>query len=90
MRVLQTNCFKKAVRLLHSNQKKDLDDAVKALIKKPSLGKMKRGDLAGIRVYKFKMSKQLMLLSYDVSPNEQTVILLSIGSHQNFYRNLKR
>ena len=44
--VLQTANFKRAVKKLHQNQKKDLDKAVKELIDAPLLGEQKRGDLA--------------------------------------------
>lgn len=55
--VLQIASFKKAVKKLHSTQKSDLDAAVKELIQNPLLGEKKKGDLAFLRVYKFKMVK---------------------------------
>ena len=61
-RVLQTPTFKKAVKKLKPNQKNELDVAIKALMAKPSLGEQKKGDLAFLRVHKFKMNKQLTLL----------------------------
>ena len=61
MNVVQTRIFSKAVKKLHKNQKQDLDEVVKAIMNDPSLGEMKVGDLVGIRVYKFKMVKQLTL-----------------------------
>ena len=51
---------------------------------------MKVGDLAGIRVYKFKMVDQLTLLAYTFEDETVTLTLLVLGSHQNFYRDLKR
>ena len=50
MNVVQTNLFKKAVKKLHSNQKADLDKAVKAIMQDPDIGQSKTGDLAGILV----------------------------------------
>ena len=61
-KVLQTASFKKAAKKLHKNQKVDLDTAVRALIENPLLGEQKKGDLSFMRVYKFKMMKQLTLL----------------------------
>lgn len=49
---------------LHKNQKQDLDTAIKSLMHEPLLGEQKKGDLAFMRVYKFKMQKQLTLLGY--------------------------
>ena len=56
----------------------------------PSLGEMKVGDIAGIRVYKFKMVKQLTLLAYTFEEDIITLTLLALGSHENFYRDLKK
>ncbi|WP_236702110.1 type II toxin-antitoxin system RelE/ParE family toxin [Cupriavidus basilensis] len=51
-------------------------------------GVAKRGDLAGVLAHKFKINKQEILLSYAFTANE--LILLSLGSRENFYRNLTR
>lgn len=89
MRVTQTACFKRAVKKLHKKQKRDLDDAVCESMDNTSLGEMKAGDLAGVQVYKFKMTGQLTLLVYRVD-DVVTLTLLALGSHENFYRDLKR
>ena len=87
--VLQTANFKRAVKKLHKNQKKDLDEAVKQLMDDPILGEQKKGDLAFLRVYKFKMVKQLTLLGYSYEGGTVTLELITIGSHENFYRDIK-
>ncbi|MDO8827248.1 type II toxin-antitoxin system RelE/ParE family toxin [Methylophaga sp.] len=89
IQVLQTPSFKKAVKKLHANQKKDLDKAVKELMKDPKLGEQKKGDLAFLRVYKFKMAKQLMLLGYSYQEKAIVLELIALNSHENFYRDLK-
>ena len=88
--VLQTPSFKKAVKKLKLDQKKDLDSAIKELMEKPELGEQKKGDLAFLRVYKFKMSKQLTLLGYSFNDGTLTLELMAFGSHENFYRDVKR
>jgi mRNA interferase YafQ len=40
--VLQTPTFKKAVKKLNANQKKELDNAIKALMKESTLGERKK------------------------------------------------
>lgn len=87
--VLQTPTFKKAVKRLHQNQKMDLDKAVKELIENPLLGEQKKGDLSFLRVYKFKMNKQLTLLGYSYQDGTVTLELMALGSHENFYRDIK-
>ncbi|WP_153448284.1 type II toxin-antitoxin system RelE/ParE family toxin [Vibrio algicola] len=87
--ILQTPTFKKAVKKLHKNQKLDLDNAVKELMKEPLLGEQKKGDLSFLRVYRFKMVKQLTLLGYSYEDGTVTLELMALGSHENFYRDVK-
>lgn len=88
--VLQTPTFKKSVKKLKPNQKSELDTAIKALIAKPSLGEQKKGDLAFLRVYKFKMNRQLTLIGYSFNDGTLTLELMALGSHENFYRDIMR
>ncbi|MEH0667919.1 type II toxin-antitoxin system RelE/ParE family toxin [Vibrio scophthalmi] len=88
--VLQTPSFKKAVKKLHKNQKTDLDNAIRELLKDPYLGEQKKGDLSFLRVHKFKMVKQLTLLGYSYEDGTVTLELIALGSHENFYRDIKR
>ncbi|WAJ69765.1 type II toxin-antitoxin system RelE/ParE family toxin [Catenovulum adriaticum] len=81
---LQTPTFKKAVKKLKSNQKSDLNKAVKALVNDPLLGQQKKGDLAFLRVYKFKMVKRLTLLGYSYENGSIVLELITLGSHENF------
>jgi len=55
----------------------------------PALGEQKRGDLAYLRVYKFKMAKQLTLLGYSYDNGNLVLELLALGSYENFYRDVK-
>lgn len=89
MRILVTPTFERTVKKLHKQQKADLDTAVRAVVADVEIGEAKVGDLAGIRVYKFRLANQLCLLPYRVL-DEETVKLLTVGPHENFYRDLKR
>ena len=88
--ILQTPTFKKAVKKLKANQKKDLDGAIRELMIDPFLGLQKKGDLSFLRVYKFKMNKQFTLLGYSYDDGVFTLELIALGSHENFYRDAKR
>ena len=88
IKVLQTSIFKRAYKRLHLNQKTDVDGAISKIVHDPTLGEAKKGDLAGVFVYKFKCNGQLTLLAYEY--DLETRMLLLLSSHQNFYRNLKR
>ena len=89
MEILQTPTFKKQTKKLHKNQKSDLDKAILVIVKNPKIGEMEKGDLNGIQVYKFNMVNQLMLLAYEFHKDQLQLILLALGSHENFYRDLK-
>jgi len=88
--VLQTPTFKKAVKKLKPNQKKDLDLTVKDLMANPTIGEQKKGDLAFLRVHRFKMNKQLTLLGYSFDDGTLVLELMALGTHENFYRDTKR
>lgn len=89
MRIVVSLTFSRAVRRLHKNQKSDLDEAVRAIMENPLIGDAKVGDLAGVRVFRFRMVNQLCLLAY-TQPDDDTLELLALGAHENFYRDLKR
>ena len=89
MRLLVTPSFVRATRRLHPPQKLELDAALRAVSADPAAGEAKVGDLAGIRVFKFRLSNQLCLLAYRVL-DEESLKLPTFGSHENFYRDLKR
>jgi hypothetical protein len=65
-----------------------LDGAVRAVMADPMAGEQKQGDLAWLRVYKFRMVNQLTLLGYEIKTTD-TIILHAVRSHENFYRDLK-
>lgn len=87
-RLQPTPTFSRVAKKLHAQQKAALDDAVRAIAKDPLSGEAKVGDLAGVRVFKFRMDTILWLLAYEVG--DEAIILLALGSHENFYRDLKR
>ena len=62
-----------------------MDDAVKELVKAPLFGEEKLGGLGG---YKFKVTKQLTLLSYSNDESALTLELMALGTHENFYRDV--
>jgi hypothetical protein len=88
LRVIQSASFRRAYKRLHPSQKADVDDAVTAIVRDPTLGEAKRGDLAGVFVYKFASNGQLTLLAYEYEADSRKLLLL--GSHENLYRDLKK
>lgn len=87
-KIIQSPLFAKQKKRLHKNQIKDLDKAVRKIAQDPEIGTLKVGDLSGIQVYKFKFMNSLILLAYEI--RENSLFLYTFGSHQNFYRELKK
>ncbi|MCU7921992.1 MAG: type II toxin-antitoxin system RelE/ParE family toxin [Candidatus Thiodiazotropha sp. (ex Dulcina madagascariensis)] len=90
MKVRQSGIFSRRIKKLHKEEKKSLDRAVRAIINDPSVGEMKRGDLAGVQIYKYKHNTQQYLLAYRFIEDDLLLTLLALGTHENFYRDLKR
>ena len=90
MKIIQTRHFEKAYKKLHKNQLADANKAIKEVIDNPEIGEQKKGDLFNIRVHKFKMVKQLILLAYSFDGVDIVLTFIAIGSHENFYRDIKR
>ena len=72
-----------------------ISDAVDDICMQPDIGELKIGDLAGIRVYKFKFNVQQYLIAYkyskDAKFNEiEFINFYKVNTHENFYTDLKK
>ena len=90
MIVLSTPRFDRAIKKISPPEKKAIDQVIREIVGNPQRGEMKKSDLTGIRVYKFKFNNQQMLLAYSVSLDKTKIVLMGYGVHENFYRDLKR
>ena len=61
---------------------------MRTIVANPEIGEAKKGDLAGVYVRKLPLPRRQMLLAYEWNP--KTRVLLLLGRHENFYRDLKR
>ncbi|MCC5849055.1 MAG: type II toxin-antitoxin system RelE/ParE family toxin [Verrucomicrobia bacterium] len=86
--ILASPLFGRKAKKLQKVEKRQLDEEVKRILENPEIGQEKKGDLQGVRVHKYKMNNQQMLLAYQVFENE--ILLLTFGSHENYYRDLKK
>lgn len=86
--VKQMPIFKRKYKKLFANEKQAVDDAIRTIMKNPKMGQEKKGDLTGVFVYKFKINHQEVLLAYEWNESER--LLLALGVHENFYRDLKK
>lgn len=90
MKIVQTRAFSKVAKKLHSTRKKQLDQAINTINKNPQIDDLKIGDLVGHRVNRFKVKAEIYLIGYRVDDELTLLSLIALGTHENFYRNMKR
>ena len=88
--VVQTRRFARQYKKLHDNVVADVDQAISDIAANPDAGERKKGDLAALRVVKFRSQGQLYLLGYSLEDQLRLIYLEAVGPHENFYRDLKR
>lgn len=88
MGILYKPPFKKFVKKQSRAFQLAIEDEVEGVRNTPDMGEAKKGDLTGLRVHKFKFQRQEYLIAYKEKSN--TIIFYMIGTHENFYRELKQ
>jgi mRNA-degrading endonuclease RelE of RelBE toxin-antitoxin system len=88
MKIFQMPRFKNYIKKLPRHFQQVILDAVEEVLVNPDIGELKKADLAGFRVHKFTMVRQLTLMAYKVE--NDSIVLYQVGPHENFYRNLKK
>ena len=87
--------FAQYVKKAHKPLQLAIEDEVEVVCEAPQIGEAKVGDLAGIRLYKFRFSRQEYLIAYR-APNEDAPLefliidFYQVGVHENFYVELKK
>jgi mRNA interferase RelE/StbE len=87
MKIYQSRLFEKKVKKMSKAEKDALDREVKNIAENPNIGEEKKGDLKSVFVHKFKLKTDLYLLAYREAGIDLELIM--IGSHENYYRDLK-
>ena len=88
--VQQTRRFSRQYKRLYDNTAADVDSAVDEVSQNPEIGERKKGDLAALRVFKFRSGGQLYLLGYTLDEGVRLIYLEAVGPHENCYWDLKR
>lgn len=88
--ISQTRRFSRSYKKLHDNLVAEVDQAVSEVADNPDIGEKKNGDLTELWVHKFHALGQLYLLGYAREDGIRLIYLEALGSHENFYRDLKR
>ena len=86
--------FAQYIKKAHKPLQLAIEDAVVLICSAPEAGEPKTGDLAEVRVYKFRFNRQEYLLAYRIRDSDLSLEFLSIdfyqvGTHENFYTELK-
>lgn len=89
MQIRISNVSNKFLKKSHSNLKVTCYKEIKKIALNPDLGVKKIGDLLGISVHTFKFENQSFLISYR-SSDDFNLTIEFIGTHENFYRDLKK
>jgi len=88
MKIYQSRSFEKTVKKFTKVEKDSLDHEIRIIAENPDVGEEKKGDLKGVFVHKFKLKTTQYLLAYRKANEELELIM--IGSHENYYRDLKQ
>jgi mRNA-degrading endonuclease RelE of RelBE toxin-antitoxin system len=87
--VYESRRFEKALSKLPEAQLKVVEDEIDKIVDDPEIGESKKGDLSHLRVHKFKMDNQQVLLAYSWVEDRIEIYLLHLGAHENFYQKMK-
>ena len=87
MQIIQSRSFERKVKNFTKREIKKLDEEIRKIMNKPSIGSEKKGDLRGIFFHKFKIQTNQYLLAYRFFG--ENLELIMIGPHENYYRDLK-
>ena len=87
--VLKASPFTKAFKKLNKQNKELVEDEIDLIIENPEIGEQKKGGLSHLRVHKFSMNRQQVLLGYSWLEEQLEIWLLKIGPHENFYDKAK-
>ncbi|MEK6558365.1 MAG: type II toxin-antitoxin system RelE/ParE family toxin [Candidatus Margulisiibacteriota bacterium] len=90
IKVVQTSRFERVFKKYYPKVQVIIRDEIRLIASNPEIGEKKHGDIADVRVHKFKIKTDLYLLAYQHLNGELIVLEFIQNSHENFYENLKK
>ena len=95
MRVTYKKPFAQFVKKSRKPLQLAIEDVAEVICSNPKIGRQKVGDLHGVFVHKFLFNKQEFLVAYQFAYGANQINLVwidfyQIGSHENFYDQLKK
>ena len=89
MKIVQTGTFSRTLKK-YGGDKTAVDKAVRKIAADTGIGAMKKGVLTDVRVHKFKLADKQYLPTYRHEKKSDSVTLLALGQHENFYHDLSK
>lgn len=88
--IVKTRRFTRTVKRMQPNMLAATHEAIATIAKNPSVGREKKSDLEFFFVYKYHVLDVQYLLAYLIDEEAKEIALVAVGTHENFYRDLKR
>lgn len=89
----QIRIMPKAEKFIKKQKEKNLKEKIRIALleiqKNPYIGEKKIGDLAGIYGFDLFYNKINYEISYKIYEAENTIVIILIGTRENFYESLK-
>lgn len=86
--VYQTPTFYRKYKKLHKVDVTVLSNGIREILDNSEIGQLKKGDLKEFRVHKVRSGNNQILIAY--RSLRDRIELIDFGTHENFYRDLKR
>jgi mRNA-degrading endonuclease RelE of RelBE toxin-antitoxin system len=64
--------------------------AIREINRDFKIGELKKGNLKGIRTYKFKVKSRNYRIAYYVEKEKINIIYLHVGNRENFYKDIEK
>jgi len=89
-KLIEENIAKRTLRKLDQDKRKVYEDQIAKIRDNPFIGQMKTGPLKGIRVLNFNYKGSIESIAYRLDTKNHIITLLYYGTHENFYKRLRR
>lgn len=90
MQIKQRRQFRQVLCRMTPVMRQEVDNAVKAVINDPEVGRPLKGALAGLRALRFQLNRSEARLIYRHEPDSMRLVLVYVGPRENIYRELDR
>lgn len=80
----------KQLRKFDKNIRSAIINSLEKIAENPFIGEMLKGDLSTIYSYHLKIAGTEYRIAYQIEEQEIVVIVLQIGTRENFYKELKK